>query len=85
MTGRTSLKTVNSTQIVLIPKVHNSKNVSQFRLISLCNYSYKVISKVLDNRLKPLLPSIISPSQNAFVAGRQIQDNILIAHKVFHF
>ena len=40
---------------------------------------------MLANQLKPLIPSIISPMQNAFVEGRQIQDNIIIAHELFHF
>ncbi|KAM1540795.1 hypothetical protein ACFX10_005428 [Malus domestica] len=75
----------SATHIVLIPKVPNPEFVSQFQPISLCNFSYKVLSKVLSNRLKPLLPKIISPMQNAFVGGRQIQDNIGIAHELFHF
>ncbi|KAM1532558.1 hypothetical protein ACFX10_006565 [Malus domestica] len=85
MQGSSSPSTLNATHIVLIPKVPHPESVLQFRPISLCNYSYKVLSKVLANRLKVILPQIISPSQNAFVAGRQIQDNIGIAHEMFHF
>ena len=69
----------------MIPKVKNPESVGQFRPISLCNYSYKFISKVLANSLKSFLPNIISPMQNAFVEGRQNQDNIGIAHEMFHF
>ncbi|CAN6559066.1 unnamed protein product [Malus baccata var. baccata] len=83
--GQDSPCKLNSTHIVLIPKVQNPETVTQFRPISLCNYSYKVLSKVLVNRLKPIMPTLISSSQNAFVAGRQIQDNIGIAHELCHF
>lgn len=83
--GRMSSKNINSTHIVLIPNAANPSSMSQFRPISLCNYSYKIFLKLLANRLKGWLPKIISPYQNAFVEGRLIQDNIPVTHEVFHF
>ena len=65
--SRTIPKGWNSTTIVLIPKVDSPTSVSQFRPISLCNVVYKVIAKVLSNRLKGLLPDIIYPEN--FCAG----------------
>ena len=78
------LKSINHTFITLIPKVKNSENVSEFRPISLCNVIYKIISKVLANRLKPILNDIISESQSAFIADRLITDNVLIAFESLH-
>ncbi|KAF7128180.1 hypothetical protein RHSIM_Rhsim11G0009900 [Rhododendron simsii] len=79
------LKKLNHTNIVLIPKVLHPESLSQFRPISLCNFSVKIISKVLANHLKKFLNGILSPYQLAFIPGRQIQDNILVAHEAFHF
>jgi hypothetical protein len=57
---------VNVTNIALIPKSNNPSCVIDYRPISLCNVVYKLISNVLANRLKNVLPFIISPTQGAF-------------------
>jgi hypothetical protein len=56
------LKAINHTYITLIPKVQNPEEVMEFCPISLCNVIYKLISKILANRLKILLPTIVSES-----------------------
>ena len=76
---------VNDATIVLIPKVANPEKVTEFRPISLCNVIYKVVAKCLVNRLRLLLDEIISPNQSAFVPGRLITDNALLAFECFHY
>lgn len=75
---------LNATQIALILKNANPKCVSDYRPISLRNVIYKIISKVLVNRLKAVMGRIISEEQSAFIQGRLIGDNILIAYKILH-
>ena len=68
------LKSLNFIHIALIPKVKSPKSMTQFRPISLCNVLYKIISKVLVNKMKIILPLVVSDSQSAFVLGRMISD-----------
>ena len=84
LNSRSILRSINHTFITLIPKVQNHERVYDFHLISLCNVIYKIISKAIANRFKPLLNSIISETQSAFIADRLITDNILIAFEFLH-
>jgi hypothetical protein len=75
---------LNYTFLALIPKENNSVSFNDYRSISLCNLIYKVISKVLSNRIKPILERCLSVEQLGFLKGRRIQDAIGAAHESLH-
>ena len=75
-------KGVNSTILALIPKKTTATEMKDYRPIACCNVLYKVVSKILANRLKELLPRIIVANQSAFVKGRLLMENVLLASEV---
>lgn len=75
----------NRTNIVLVPKTKNPSMMFEFRPISLTNVVYKLISKVLANRLKAILPQIIFENQSSFLSKCLIIDNVLVAFELMHY
>lgn len=76
---------ITDTNIILIPKKHDPTSMADLRPISLCNVIYKVVSKVLANRLKCIIDHIIPTYQSAFIPGRLITDNIPISYEIMHY
>ena len=75
---------LNATFLTLIPKEERVTNLKNFRPIALCNVIYKIISKYIALRLKPILPFIISKEQSGYVEGRKIMDSVILFHEIIH-
>jgi len=73
---------MNTTFIALIPKVDTPQKLNDFQPISLVGCVYRILAKVLANRLKQIVGSVISETQTTFVKNRQILDGVLIANEV---
>ena len=80
--GHCNMDRLNKAYIILLPKVEGAELIEDFRPISLSNSIYLIIAKVLANRLRLVLPSLISPFQSAFLSGRQMSDSIVIAEEI---
>lgn len=76
---------VNQTVVCLVPKIKQPQQMMDLRPISLCNVLFRILSKVMANRLKRCLPTVIAEQQSAFVEGRMLTDNALIAFEVNHY
>ncbi|KAL9688033.1 hypothetical protein QQ045_032446 [Rhodiola kirilowii] len=75
----------NRTLIVLIPKKKDTDRIEDWHPISLCNVAVKIITKIIATRLQPISSQVITTSQSAFVKGRIITDNFIVAHEIANF
>ena len=73
-----------ATNLILIPKINRPNMITQFRPISLCNTLYKLVSRIILQRLKPYITNIINPCQASFVPSRCTSDNIIIVQEIIH-
>lgn len=74
----------NANTVVLVPKVPNADTISQFRPIAMANFKFKIISKILADRLALILPDIVSKEQRGFIKGRQIKDCICLTSEAIN-
>lgn len=79
------LLSINKTYISLIPKTNFPNTPSDYRPISLCNVILKIITKIIANRIKQILPNIVHENQSAFLSGRLITNNSLLVFKTLHY
>lgn len=78
------LSLINQKDICLITKVNQLEHVNYFRSIYLWNMLYKIVSKIIMERLKSIIPKLVSPFQYGFVAGRNIHENIIVSQEILH-
>ncbi|GLT41441.1 hypothetical protein SLA2020_155070 [Shorea laevis] len=75
---------LNETLLCIIPKIDQLERLNLLRPISLCNVVVKIITKIMVNKIRPLLTTIVSPTQSSFLPGRGCNDNILVVQEAMH-
>ena len=75
---------LSETHVVFIPKIKYPTKITQYQLTSLNNVMLRLVSKVLENRLKRLFPHVTSENQSVFMSQRLIVDNVMVAFKTMH-
>lgn len=83
--NQVDLSKLNKASVCLIPKEEAAIHIKQFRPISLVNCSFKIISKLLTNRLEVIIDRLIDVTQAAFIKGRYILDNVVLGHEIIHY
>ena len=79
-----NLYSLNFGIITLIPKIHEATKIQQYRPICVLNVSFKFFTKVGTNRLNKVAQAVVSPTQTAFMPGRNIMEGVVILHEIIH-
>jgi hypothetical protein len=82
--GALNIARLNYAMIILIPKEEDAKNLKKYKTISLINCSFKIFSKVLNNRLERNCGRLLAHNQTTFVRGRYILESVVSAHEILH-
>ncbi|XP_075478858.1 uncharacterized protein LOC142519715 [Primulina tabacum] len=85
LNGGRQFADLKETIVTLIPKSKNPMTMKDFRPISLCNVCYKIASRALTNRLRPIMKNTVDEFQSAFVPSRLITDNIILGFEALHW
>jgi hypothetical protein len=82
--GEVNMTRLNFARIILIVKEDGANTLKKFRPISLINYSFKIFTKALNNRLEKVCDKLLASNQTAFVRGRYILESVVFTHKILH-
>ena len=82
--GRLSIHSLNFGVITLLPKVSDTIRIQQYRPVCPLNVSFKIFTKVLNNRILKVADKVIGPTQTAFIPGQYIMEGVVILHETIH-